>query len=105
MADAAGGSTVLTLALFGRKYYLAGIWEVPEPTDSALFEGDELFVLGSILFSVAAFVSVRPRADLPRSHAKATSERSPPRLVARADVVGLSTSAISPRPRARLCWQ
>ena len=66
MADAAGGSTVLTLALFGRKYYLAGIWEVPEPTDSALFEGDELFVLGSILFSVAAFVSVRPRADLPR---------------------------------------
>ena len=31
--------------------------ELPEPTDSSIEEGDVLFVAGSILFSVAAFVS------------------------------------------------
>jgi len=42
--------------LWGQQYYITG-GALPSPPDSSLFLGDELFVLGSILFSVAAFIS------------------------------------------------
>merc|ERR1740124_491463 len=42
--------------LWGQQYYVTG-GALPSPPDASLFLGDELFVLGSILFSVAAFIS------------------------------------------------
>ena len=62
-AAAAAGAPVegesvraVSAPLFGRQFYL-GVGEAPAPLDSSVIQGDELFVVGSLLFSVAAFVS------------------------------------------------
>ena len=46
----------LVYSVFGRTYYISG-GAAPEPPEASLVTGDELFVIGSILFSIAAFVS------------------------------------------------
>lgn len=58
--DDAGGSVdsvrAISAPLFGRNFYV-GVGDVPLPPDSSIMTGDELFVVGSVLFTVAAFVS------------------------------------------------
>ena len=51
-----GTNSELVLSVLGQTYYLA-TGAVPEVAESALASGDELFIIGSVLFSVAAFVS------------------------------------------------
>ena len=46
----------VTISFLGRQFFLAS-GSLPEVPDSSIFTGDQFFVLGSVLFSVAAFVS------------------------------------------------
>ena len=64
-ADAAAGADdakQLIINFLGQNYYFSS-GKLPAPPDTSVMRGDELFVLGSIIFSIAAFVSALAAMD------------------------------------------
>lgn len=65
-AAAAGGADPpageLIINFLGQNYYFSS-GKLPAPPDTSVMRGDELFVLGSVIFSIAAFVSALAAMD------------------------------------------
>ena len=66
------------VALLGQVYDIVvqqGDLGPPEPTEQSIQRGDELFAVGSILYSIAAFVSALKAATAEDTSAQATTRR------------------------------